>query len=55
MRLVIIAMVAVNTVGAAVLFTAIADWCKVQSTTTLLDICCGTGTIGLSMAKVGVL
>ncbi|KAI0240575.1 tRNA (Uracil-5-)-methyltransferase-like A [Lamellibrachia satsuma] len=41
----------VNTAGAAVLYTVIADWCKVQPTTTLLDICCGTGTIGLSMAK----
>ena len=42
----------VNTAGAEVLYKLIADWCNASPTTTVLDICCGTGTIGLSMAKV---
>ncbi|XP_060070998.1 tRNA (uracil-5-)-methyltransferase homolog A-like [Ylistrum balloti] len=41
----------VNTAAAEVLYTQIADWCNVSSDTTVLDICCGTGTIGLSVAK----
>ena len=42
----------VNTAGAEVLYKLIADWCNASPTTTVLDICCGTGTIGLSLAKV---
>ncbi|OWF44278.1 tRNA (uracil-5-)-methyltransferase homolog A-like [Mizuhopecten yessoensis] len=41
----------VNTAAAEVLYTQIADWCNVSPDTTVLDICCGTGTIGLSVAK----
>ncbi|XP_033748166.1 tRNA (uracil-5-)-methyltransferase homolog A-like [Pecten maximus] len=41
----------VNTAAAEVLYTEIADWCNVSPDTTVLDICCGTGTIGLSVAK----
>lgn len=41
----------VNTVGAEVLYTQIADWCNASPNTTVLDICCGTGTIGISMAN----
>jgi tRNA (uracil-5-)-methyltransferase len=28
-----------------------AEWAECRPTTTLLDICCGTGTIGLMMAR----
>ncbi|XP_076453261.1 tRNA (uracil-5-)-methyltransferase homolog A-like isoform X2 [Babylonia areolata] len=41
----------VNTAAAEVLYKCIADWCSASPTTTILDICCGTGTIGQSMAK----
>lgn len=42
----------VNTAGAEVLYEQIAEWCGATTTTTVLDICCGTGTIGLTLAKV---
>ena len=42
----------VNTIAAERLYTLIGEWCKVSEDTTLLDLCCGTGTIGLSLAKV---
>lgn len=41
----------VNTAAAEVLYKLISDWCKTSPTTTILDICCGTGTIGQAMAK----
>ncbi|XP_076107745.1 tRNA (uracil-5-)-methyltransferase homolog A-like isoform X1 [Mytilus galloprovincialis] len=41
----------VNTLGAEVLYSQVADWCNASPTTTVLDICCGTGTIGISMAN----
>ncbi|KAH9525498.1 tRNA methyltransferase 2 [Bulinus truncatus] len=41
----------VNTAATEKLYELIADWCSVSPSTTVLDICCGTGTIGLSMAK----
>ncbi|XP_022105170.1 tRNA (uracil-5-)-methyltransferase homolog A-like isoform X2 [Acanthaster planci] len=41
----------VNTKAAEVLYTAIADWAEVTPDTTVLDICCGTGTIGITLAK----
>lgn len=41
----------VNTAGAEVLYEQIAEWCGATTTTTVLDICCGTGTIGLTLAK----
>ena len=41
-----------NTLGAEVLYSTIADWCGVTEETVVLDICCGTGTIGISMARV---
>lgn len=41
----------VNSLAAEVLYNTIADWCKITPNTILLDVCCGTGTIGLSMAK----
>ncbi|KAL6057499.1 tRNA methyltransferase 2 [Balamuthia mandrillaris] len=41
----------VNTKGAEVLYTIIAEWCEADAETTVFDICCGTGTIGLTMAR----
>lgn len=42
----------VNTQSAEVLYELAIKMGKVDSTTTVLDICCGTGTIGLCFAKV---
>lgn len=42
----------VNTLGAEVLYKAAIDMAEPTDDTTLLDICCGTGTIGLSFSKV---
>ncbi|KAG2226720.1 hypothetical protein INT45_001067 [Circinella minor] len=43
----------VNTPAAEVLYTKCAEWCRINKDkkTTLLDLCCGTGTIGITMAK----
>ncbi|KAE8634801.1 hypothetical protein XENTR_v10002442 [Xenopus tropicalis] len=41
----------VNTPAAEVLYSAIADWAQLDQNTTVLDVCCGTGTIGISLAK----
>jgi tRNA (uracil-5-)-methyltransferase len=41
----------VNTYAAEVLYSSVAEMCKISDNTTLIDICCGTGTIGLTMAK----
>ncbi|KAG7205215.1 hypothetical protein KM043_018300 [Ampulex compressa] len=41
----------VNTLGAEILYKAAIELAKVTKDTSLLDICCGTGTIGLSFAK----
>lgn len=40
----------VNTVMAEHLYNLIADLANVDKDTTVLDLCCGTGTIGLSLA-----
>lgn len=40
----------VNTAGAEVLYQSVQDVAGLDTDTTLLDICCGTGTIGLSLA-----
>ena len=42
----------VNTAAAEILYTKVAEWCNSTADTTVLDICCGTGTIGQSIAKV---
>ena len=44
-----------NTVAAEVLYTTVGDWAEATPSTTVLDICCGTGTIGITLAKVHVL
>ncbi|XP_041347369.1 tRNA (uracil-5-)-methyltransferase homolog A-like [Gigantopelta aegis] len=41
----------VNTLAAELLYNQIIDWCDIQPNTVVLDICCGTGTIGLCVAK----
>ncbi|RUS77788.1 hypothetical protein EGW08_014452 [Elysia chlorotica] len=41
----------VNTPATEKLYGLISSWCNASTNTTVLDICCGTGTIGLSMAK----
>jgi tRNA (uracil-5-)-methyltransferase len=44
---------AVNVKAAEVLLGVVRDWCAItDKNTTVLDICCGTGTIGISLAKV---
>lgn len=42
----------VNTSGAEVLYKAAIDLAQPNEETSLLDVCCGTGTIGLCFAKV---
>lgn len=42
----------VNTLAAEVLYTVIRDWAQLDTESTVLDICCGTGTIGLALAPV---
>ncbi|XP_053327305.1 tRNA (uracil-5-)-methyltransferase homolog A [Spea bombifrons] len=41
----------VNTLAAEVLYSTIADWAQLDQNSTVLDVCCGTGTIGISLAK----
>ncbi|KAI8346865.1 S-adenosyl-L-methionine-dependent methyltransferase [Choanephora cucurbitarum] len=43
----------VNTPATEILYSKCAEWCSIDATkkTTLLDLCCGTGTIGITMAK----
>ena len=41
----------VNTKGAEVLYEIIRDWCNVSEKSTVIDICCGTGSITLCLAK----
>ncbi|XP_032125662.1 tRNA (uracil-5-)-methyltransferase homolog A [Sapajus apella] len=41
----------VNTPAAEVLYTVIQDWAQLDAESTVLDVCCGTGTIGLALAR----
>ena len=41
----------INTIGAQICFESIADLIKPNPELILLDICCGTGTIGLCLAS----
>ncbi|XP_027715171.1 tRNA (uracil-5-)-methyltransferase homolog A [Vombatus ursinus] len=41
----------VNTPAAEVLYTTIQDWAQLDRESTVLDVCCGTGTISLSLAQ----
>ncbi|KAM0932208.1 putative tRNA (uracil(54)-C(5))-methyltransferase transcription factor C3H family [Dioscorea sansibarensis] len=45
----------VNTLAAEKLYSLAGDWADLNSDTLLFDICCGTGTIGLTLAhRVGM-
>ncbi len=45
----------VNSVGAERLYTMAGDWAGLGPDTLLFDVCCGTGTIGLTLAhRVGM-
>lgn len=44
----------VNTPAAEVLYTIIEDWAQLDKESTVLDVCCGTGTISLSLAQVSL-
>ncbi|KAK2902457.1 tRNA (uracil-5-)-methyltransferase homolog A [Channa argus] len=41
----------VNTAAAEVLYSAVGEWAQLDQHSTVLDVCCGTGTIGISLAK----
>ncbi|TKS77953.1 tRNA (uracil-5-)-methyltransferase -like protein A [Collichthys lucidus] len=41
----------VNTGAAEVLYSAVGEWAQLDEDSTVLDVCCGTGTIGISLAK----
>ncbi|CAL8248827.1 unnamed protein product [Merluccius merluccius] len=41
----------VNTGAAEVLYSKVGEWAQLDQDSTVLDVCCGTGTIGLSLAK----
>lgn len=41
-----------NTGAAEVLYSAVGEWAQLDADSTVLDVCCGTGTIGISLAKV---
>lgn len=34
------------------LYSAVGEWAQLDQDSTVLDVCCGTGTIGISLAKV---
>lgn len=42
----------INTAASEILFDSAKDLASINSQTTVLDVCCGSGTIGLSLAKV---
>lgn len=41
----------VNTGAAAVLYALVGAWAAPDTGAVLLDVCCGTGTIGLTLAR----
>uniref|UniRef100_A0A7N6BVZ5 tRNA (uracil(54)-C(5))-methyltransferase n=1 Tax=Anabas testudineus TaxID=64144 RepID=A0A7N6BVZ5_ANATE len=41
----------VNTGAAEVLYSAVGEWAQLDGDSTVLDVCCGTGTIGISLAN----
>ena len=41
----------VNSACATQLYTLAGDWAELDDETTLFDVCCGTGTIGITLAK----
>lgn len=48
-------MLQVNTLAAEKLYSLAGDWAELGPDTLLFDVCCGTGTIGLTLAhRVGM-
>lgn len=45
----------VNSAATCVLYKLVADWAAPGPKTLLFDVCCGTGTIGLTMVRQGLL
>ena len=45
-------MFQVNNKAAELLYSKVGEACDIDEKTIVLDICCGTGTIGLILAKV---
>lgn len=43
-----------NTLAAEVLYNKIGEIAEIDANTNILDVCCGTGTIGLSLSKVHI-
>ncbi|XP_035234581.1 tRNA (uracil-5-)-methyltransferase homolog A [Anguilla anguilla] len=41
----------VNTSATEVLYSAVGEWAQLDRDSTVLDVCCGTGTIGISLGK----
>lgn len=41
----------INTPAAEVLYSTVGEWAQLNQDSTVLDVCCGTGTIGISLAK----
>ncbi|KAJ8380208.1 hypothetical protein SKAU_G00009860 [Synaphobranchus kaupii] len=41
----------VNTRATEVLYSAVGEWAQLNQDSTVLDVCCGTGTIGISLGK----
>ena len=41
----------VNTCGADIMYQLVGEWASPNGRSLLLDVCCGTGTIGLSLAR----
>jgi tRNA/tmRNA/rRNA uracil-C5-methylase (TrmA/RlmC/RlmD family) len=50
-----ICFLSANSPGAEVLYSLIKDSMKLDTETIVLDICCGTGTIGITLANVKLL
>lgn len=44
----------INTAGAEVLYKTVIELANPTEQSTVVDVCCGTGTIGLCFAKVSV-
>lgn len=44
----------INVPATEVLYSMVCDYAQATSESTVLDICCGTGTISLCLAKVSL-
>lgn len=51
----VVTVLQVNTLAAEKLYSLAGDWAGLGPDTLLFDVCCGTGTIGLTLAhRVGM-